>query len=213
MNISFDATANINNVGTPGTTLSGSHTMGTGNSGIVWVFVTANASATVSSLTYGGVAMTASVNAAYSTARLRAYYLLNPPSGSNTVSITVSTSATIIMFVSSYFNVHWYDVINTSAIAENATGGTELATSVITTKNNCWCVGFARTNGTPTLGGSGYTQRLIQSTIILADTNGAITPAGTSTMTTTYTPSGSVNSHILIALTPVQDTPVSGFFM
>ena len=199
MAITFDATANINNIGTPGTSLSGSHTMGSVTNGVVWVFVTWNAG-TVTALTYGGQPMVLAGLVTIGSALLSAYYYINPVSGSNTVAVTTSSSATIVMFVSSYAGVNRVRLLDKSTLVSSATGNTTLNTSLVTIITDCWVLGFTRGTAAITLAGAGFTSRLTQSgVVILADTNGGLSANTTSTLTTTQV-SGATVAVILIAM-------------
>ena len=200
MAISFDATANINNIGTPGTSVSGSHTMSASANGVVWVFATWNAG-TATSMTYGGNAMVlAYITTNVAGVNMYAYYYINPASGSNTVAFTVSSSATITLFVSSYTGVNRVKLVEKSTLVTNATGNTTLNTSLTTILPDDWVLGYSRGNAAITLGGSGFTSRLTQSgVVILADTNGGLSAGATSTFTTTQVSGASVGV-ILIAM-------------
>lgn len=199
MAITLDATANINNIGTPGTSLSGSHTMGSVSNGVVWVFVSWNAG-TISTMTYAGNAMVFAGLATIGSADLAAYYYINPIAGSNTVAVTVTSSATIVMFVASYAGVNRVRLIDEKTITSSATGNLTLNTSLTTIITDDWVLGFTRGNATLTLAGVGFTSRLNQSNVvILADTNGGIAANTVSTLTTTQLISTTVGV-ILIAI-------------
>ncbi len=200
MAITFDATANINNIGTPGTSVSGSHTMSGSANGVVWVFVTWNAG-TVSAMTYGGNAMVFAYTTTSATGvNMSAYYYINPASGSNTVAFTVSSSATIVMFVSSYVGVNRVRLLDGNTLRANTTGNTTLNTSLTTIITDDWVIGYSRGNAAITLAGAGFTSRLTQSgVVLLADTNGGLSANTTSTFTTTQL-SGTSVGVILIAM-------------
>lgn len=205
MAINFDAITNINNIGTPGTIVTGNHTAGTLQSGVVFCFVTYNAGAIVS-VTYNGVNMiyTGITASTSSGAIVMVWSLLNPPSGTSSVVVTCSVSATILNYTMTYSGVAWYNLISQYNTANSITGGTSITLALTTKTRNSWVIGWIRSNGSLTLGGSGYTSRLLASNVMAADTNGPLTAGTISTLTGNYTPTGAENMAVLLELVPYE---------
>lgn len=181
MAIIYDAATNINNVGVPSTSVSGSHTIGSGSNIIVWVFMSYNAG-THNGITYNGVAMTyAGIFCTNGGSVTVAYYLINPPTGTNTVVGNTTASATILLAVHSYFGVHQSTPIDTSNVSNSIASGSTVDTTVVTTKDVSWVIGVTRSTFATSLVGSVFTQRVNQSNLyISADTNSQVDLAGTS---------------------------------
>lgn len=156
----------------------------------------------VSSVTYNGVAMTLLCKTTNpSGGRWNYLYgLANPASGNNNVVITFSSTHWIICGAAEYTGVQGVDVTNT-----NSTAVSTLTTTSTTTANNTWGIIFAGCGGgAATLdAGSGCTKRTTSSMgyWALFDSNGAVTPAGSHSMTTTYS-AGSNVSHTVVYLKP-----------
>lgn len=202
MAIAFDQTTRINNIGSPSTNLSGNVTVGTGSSRVLIVFVSWNAGS-VSSVTYAGVAMQYTGYTSVSGSGNGAYILVNPPSGTNTLSITTSLSATIVAeglaYTDGHAASHSFNAVDTGAVTSGATGGSSVSTNITPFTDKCWIVAWGRSNGTLTFGGGDFTQRTLANNCVSADTNGPVDRNVLKTFTTGYTPSGSINNHTVVA--------------
>lgn len=200
----FQRTVRISNIGTPGTTIGGPIQIDNLNARAVIVFVTWNAG-TISSVTVNGIACTYTGYSA-SSSSLAAYILVNPPVGILTVQVTTSLSSTTVADIVSIAGVQCssgsLEAVDIGATTSASTGGSSTVTAINTNTDKCWVFAFARSSGTLTLGGSGFTQRTSLNNIILADTNGPIDRRQALSLTTTYTPSGATNSHVLVAIRP-----------
>ena len=186
-----------------GTTNTFSHTC-SGSNGILYVGVYDGLN-NVTGVTYNGVSMTL-VNSFAMTGGaagqyIRLYQLVSPATGANNVVITCSAAG----------NTYGNGVSYTSASqtgqpdAQNTGGastGTSLTTSVTTTADNCWVVGFAYMAGTISAG-TNTTLRSTNAGGILAifDTNAAQTPAGSKSVQTTSGTSG-FNGHVIASFAP-----------
>lgn len=155
----------------------------------------------VSSVTYNGVSMTL-VNKTYnSTAGGRwqyLYYLLSPATGAHNVVITCSSTHYIIAGAAEYSGVQ--------SIESSTTNNTDLSTLTTTTTtvaNNCWNVIFSGSPGAVSNASTGSTKRANSSIEYWTwfDSGGAITPAGSYSMTTTVS-AGSKIGHCLAVLKP-----------
>lgn len=141
----------------------------------------------VTGVTYNGVAMSLALSFASPTSNNEysyLYYLVNPATGTNTISITVSTSSTVHAGFASYTGVDLtspIDGTDTASLTEGA--GSTIVETIVSTANNCWMCAFsglqrastASTNSTERGGVSGGGKYY--------DSNGAITPAGSFSMT------------------------------
>jgi hypothetical protein len=187
MAIAFDASTNGNFVS--GTTRTFSHTC-TGSDRILFVEAVINeATDKITGVTYSGVSMTriATVNPT-ANRRLYLYYLIAPATGANNVVITASSSTAIGGNAASYTGVAQSGtIIDVSTTATDTTS--PIATSLTTTIDNTWTI-LCTTQDTTTVfsASTGSTFRVQNTTyadVSIFDSNGAITPAGSTTMTVT----------------------------
>ena len=187
--IAFDAvTGSILQGGS--TTLTFSHTC-SGTDRIL--FVAANTrdddGAAISSVTYGGVAMTF-INVSVlgiSNYRLSLYYLIAPSTGANNVVITKpSSTGDIMASAASYTGVKQTSQPDASTTATGS--GSPVTTNLTTIADNSWAVLAASNIDSDFVSGTNATLRstTIKSTAVIADTNGPKTPAGSLSMTLTY---------------------------
>jgi len=203
--IAYVSSTDGGNNGGSGTTRTFSHTTGSGSDRILLVGFVGDMLAgndDVSSVTYNGVSMTLANKVTAGGSRYSyVYYLLNPASGAHNVVITFSSSHWIISGAVEYSGVQGIDVMTTNSTSPTASS---LTTSVTTTTNNNWNVLFSQAQGIVQNAGSGATKRVEASNTFWAffDSNGALTPAGSHSMTTTFSPLISTISHHLISLKP-----------
>jgi hypothetical protein len=113
--------------------LSWKHTTGTGNDRILLVSVdTFNynaAPSTVNSVSYGSTPLTASFTAAYSSnpqVRCYVFYLVNPSSGTNTITVNFASSTAAVGGSTTYYNVNQASPI----LASNTANGSGSSQSV-----------------------------------------------------------------------------------
>ncbi len=193
-----------------------------GTNTIAWVGVAGDVvggADDVTGVTYDGVAMTLLTKSTALTAGriMYLYYLINP--GSNTspaVVITHTSQHYIIAIAVGYQGVYQASEPDTYTTNQTNTGGaTSLTTPLTTGANNCWTILFeqsyaagnvgptAGTNATETIVGAAFGQPA------LFDSNGAITPAQSFSMTTNVA-SGSIGiAHIMVSIFPDTYTPSS----
>ena len=201
MSIAFDAVSS--NLGGSGTNVTVSHTC-TGKylillAGIQVYYVGNDATSVVSSVTYNGVSMTLISKTNVGGDNTQAsylYYLINPSTGSNTLSVSTSTSVTGLQVQGAS-----YTGVNQSGQPDSYnTGNTSspLTISTTTVANNCWLVGTAASSSGATLNaGTGTTLRSLAGRQVAFDSNGAKSPAGSySLQCTSSTPLGGVIASI-----------------
>lgn len=133
------------------------------------------------------------------------YVLTNPDSGTNNVVVTASTSHFLGAGATSYTGAKQTgqpDASNSQTSVANPVGS-----SVSTTVDNCWTVLLEQNYGAdqPATAGTGTTRRTFDGTFgtwTMCDSNGAITPAGSTSLQTSRSTATSFTSHIIVALAP-----------
>ena len=133
------------------------------------------------------------------------YYLHNPASGSNTVTVTSSGNLGGYISAVSYTGVKQTGnptQNNTQASASTAS----LTTSVTTTENNSWLVGYSYMNG-PQSAGADTTLRggSVAGVLETMDSDGPKSPTGSYGLTTTQ--SAAFAGHVMGAIAPVVSGP------
>src|SRR6185312_13655052 len=154
--------------------------------------------------TYGGVALTQIQTGQTATNRISLWYLVNPASGSNTLTGTWPGNQTHGVIVSSYTGVNQSTPINTSTAGTGS--GTSLTQSVTTNVDQCWAV-YAGATG----GASAITADTNSTLVGISSTNfealfdtqghGDITPAGSFSMT--FDGASASKAGIMAALAPI----------
>lgn len=129
MAVSLDATSTSLSAGVE-TSRSWSHTVGTAKGGRLLIVTVSTGNTALSAgvaVTYGGVAMTLGVSITEaSTYYLRAeiYYLVNPPTGSNTVAVTWTNSTSGAFSAMSFYGVSRNTpIFSTSPTTQSVTTG------------------------------------------------------------------------------------------
>jgi hypothetical protein len=205
MAIAFDAATNAGANG--GTSFTFAHTC-SGSDRILFVgFVWDPGDDDVVSVTYNSVAMTLVAKILTGGMNRYLYRLVAPATGANNVVITITTGRTVFAGATSYTGV---DQGSQPAGTTNnsASGATSLLTSITTTVDNAWTVLLEGSyNGNPEPGaGTGSTKRTADAsfgTWGLFDSGGAISPAGSYSMTTTRTSATDREiGHIMVAINP-----------
>jgi hypothetical protein len=97
-------------------------------------------SSTVSAITYNGVTMPSVVSPLDTGGGERhgMWYLANPASGSNTLSVTFSISTGYVAIISSYTGVNQYTPIGATRTETGLETGTTYAEALTTTRDNSW---------------------------------------------------------------------------
>jgi len=184
MAIARDASSLVENGN--GTAVSLSHTCASGAVLVVGVRIN-TPSITPTSVTYNGVAMTLlnSSNDGGSTFMQHTYFLGNPTSGANNITVNVAVSQTISINGQSYTGAA--TTVDSNA---QATGNSTTASSAVTiVNNNSWSVMFvSNANGGTSSSSTNCTKINGFSNVGAGDTNGAV---GTGSLTQALTWSGS----------------------
>ncbi len=164
------------------------------------------------SVTYNGVAMT-KVGPVSTTGSSIQYlfYLVNPATGSNTVSISSSASATVIIgFSTSYTGCAQSGQPDNSGTFSGS--GTTIATTLTANASNCWAV--AGLNNLPGFGisaGAGTTDRGNGSAQSYGDSNGPV--SGSTTLNFTMGGSATGIDAVMLTIAPVAPPANSNFLM
>jgi len=142
-------------------------------------------------VTYGGVAMT-EISTRLTDGgsfHVTLFVLTNPSSGANNVVVTWSTDGGINNCVASSYTgakqTGQPDSQNQGAV----TSSSSITISTTTVADNSWLVGFIRaTSSTLSSGTNGTARVLTQGSQAFADSNGAMSPAGSHSMTINVSP-------------------------
>lgn len=130
------------------------------------------------------------------------YYLINPATGSHTVSVNTAGSTTLYGRSASYTGVKQSGFPDAQAQAQSSTG-TSITASVTTVADNCWLVAFMdnEVNTTTAAGGTTYRLGALTTVMPFADSNGAKTPAGSYSLGMSWTGSGE-NQYEVASMAP-----------
>lgn len=212
MAITFDSSAkNVASSATWSHTCTGSNLIL-----IVGLAIGQNTNATV---TYNGVSMTMVGSAGISTSyTLQYFYLLNPSTGTNTISCSNLGSSGGLGISLSYAGVLQSGFPDSSSFSGGSGTGTPLTNTTTVLASNCWLVNFGvdwttnndittiSTNKTDRQTDTGYTNS--SGKLIGSDSNGTVS---TGSQSVTLTSSGTGTHHVtdlLISITPA--LPVNG---
>jgi hypothetical protein len=207
MAIAFDAQSNgIQNTG--GLTCTVSHTV-TGTNCLLLVACfndTTGGLPTVTGATYNGVAMTQALSvAAPRPSNDYLFYLINPAVGTHNIVVTRSAGTnTLEVAAASYTGV------SQTGFPDAQTSGTARgSTSLTTVANNTWIV--AAITDAVTGGGTNLTVRNSgQAQMQILDSNGALTPAGSKSLSWAQSGSGG-EGDMIVSLAPVAALPKGNF--
>lgn len=190
--ILIDSSSSANTGSVKSSSLTWIHTV-SGSDRILIVGVSINGNTTVSTITYRGQNLTrlATVNQGIQ-ARASLWYLLNPPTGSGSIIVTMSASASFVAGATSYTGVNQSNPLGTPA-TNNNTGTT--ATLNITSATNELVVDVIARRGdlttNPIIAGSGQTQywntRTANNNANTGVTGGGSSKAGTGSVTMAWT--------------------------
>ena len=201
MAIATDATSNGS---ASATTVTVSHTC-TGDDGILFVGCwIQNSTDQMTSVTYNGVAMTqiGKINNA-GTDSTYLYYLIAPATGANDIVMTKSGTDLGYVIGSSYTGASQTGQPDASTTNTGATV-TSLTTSVTTVADNTWTVLMMKASDSTNSAGTGTTLRIDgpgNDQTGIYDSNGAITPAGSTSLQTTAGTNRSW-AHIMASFSP-----------
>lgn len=214
---SFDAATDGGNNAGLTTTLTWNHTTGSISNGIGWVCfagdLVTGGNDDISSVTWDSVGMTLGKknDTVAGGARFTyCYYLINPPSGAKAILITAGSSHYLLGGSVTYSSAKQSGIPDASAINTAAgTGTANLTTSVTTVADNSWTLLFSwGGNGVSApSAGTGSTARISGVALpywTIFDSNGAITPAGSTSMQSTILTAGNTNTqtHNMVSFAP-----------
>ena len=135
----------------------------------------------VTGVTYNGVAMTRINTQVGGTQRIYSYALVNPTSGTNTISIANTGGNTYWIDSTSYTGAN--QVTPTIQNTGYNASATSLTVSVTTTADNSWLHGFYDSSNQPqSVGTNTFFRGGVNSFLGAIDTNSAQTPAGSKSM-------------------------------
>ncbi len=195
MAIAFVAGADLTDNGGTTNSLTHAYTCGSGSNRLLVVGFLGDSiggNDDITGVTYASIAMTLAVKKTTGgTNRLQyIYYLLNPASGSNNVVISCTNNHYLIAVAADYTGVKQSgqpDATNTNI--SGTAGATTLTTSVTTVADNSWAILLESSyqGGPAATAGTGATFRIAGAAFgepSIFDSNGAVHPAGSYSMTT-----------------------------
>jgi hypothetical protein len=187
--IAFDATSQGTLVN-PGLTSTWSHTC-TGANRILWVGFFADSQShdtlnnELTGVTYAAVAMTrAGTTYCPGDRWTYLYYLVNPATGANNIVITSTFSGALQGSAISYTGAKQTGLPDAAITKQTSSLGanTNYTTTLTTIADQAWTILVAKSSAGTVSASTGSTVRQSGSGNILADSNGAITPAGSTGM-------------------------------
>lgn len=186
MAIAFDASSQGQNGGASAT-LTFSHTC-SGSNRILFVNTGCHTSvATITGVTYNGVAMTSVIAPITSPDNfyMRLWYLLAPATGANNIVVTASATDGIAAQAASYTGAAQTTLDATASTTQNSTGS--FTQSLTTVADNCWIVWGNYRGSSMTAGANTVVRQQdgVQYGNAICDTNSAQTPAGSKSMNCT----------------------------
>lgn len=223
MAIAFDAVASYAPVGNTVSTASWTHTVGAGLTNSILVicmgYFGSSTSTAATSVTYNGVAATKvrRDNDGAGAAASEIWYLLNPASGANTVSITLS-SVTIVSSdlpggSVSLSGVDQANPLDSQAGSVSVGSHSSQSDNVTTVANNCWTVDVQQSSTTSFTVSGSQTQRWNNPNTncgTAGSTLGPISPAGVTAVGWSYSTVGNRTAHSVAAFKPAASTFVGG---
>lgn len=168
----------------------------------------------ITSVTYNSVAMT-KINGLINPADNRYvafYYLINPTTGTNTVSVSFTNANFHIGASASYTGTKQTGQPDAST-TDTATASASRTTSVTTIANNCWLIGAFTSSPSSPAAGTGTTMRrnTAGEDLTIMDSNGAVATGSNSLQNN---PGGSNGfATILISIAPTAVVTNSNFLM
>jgi hypothetical protein len=187
-----------------------SHTI-TGTNPVLFVGLMADLTDTVTGITYNGVSMTQVSKQAGdgSTQRYNyLYMLMAPATGTNTV--VISGSAVFVSTAVSYTGASQTTQADVTGQATNSSV-TTISKTLTTVTDNSWTVAWMNNNAGVFSSFTGTSRGTVDSRA-LADSNAVVHPAGSSTLTGNWSPSGT-GSICMATIVPFVSTNTSlGFF-
>jgi hypothetical protein len=209
--IAFVGAADGGNNGGSTSSLTFSYTAGAGSNRLLVVGALGDSSVDdVTGATYAGSAMTLAAKLAPGGPVNRWAYLfwkVGPASGANNVVISASSTHFILAGAADYSGVNPAGQPDATTTQAGSGSITSLTTSITTAANNSWTILLENSfdANIPPTAGSGLVRRATDAAFGgwgLFDSNGAITPAGSYSMTTTRTNSSNTIDHVVASFKP-----------
>lgn len=199
MSIAFDASSGGGVTSAASVTIA--HTCTGSNLVLIVAARTSSNVATITGITYNGVSMSQVDNQTVVSSQYAALYILkNPATGANNIIVSASGTTNINACAASYTGVN---LIVAQPVATNKTTGNPPSLSLNTTNDNAWIIAEIGDESTTIVAGSAYVNRSSNGTggrsIILEDSNGAITPIQSKTVDCSFS-GGSPVTGTMIAL-------------
>lgn len=162
---------------------------GSGSNGIQWVSIMTGGGTgnKVTGVTLGGTAMTFIAFANSSNEDVQLWYLFAPPTGSNSLVITLTVAATTRASWSAYNGALQSTTDNLQNTTATKEGGGPLTKALLTVLDNSWMVMGASLADAPATSITGGVNRAEETENLIADSNAAITPAQSYTMGLNWT--------------------------
>lgn len=179
---------------------TGNHTV-SGSNTTLWLG-SKGASGYSTGATYNGVSMTriADNTSGVGEYNLSLFYLINPSTGTNTVSVSVA-SGNVGWTSESYTGCDQTTQPDNSFTNNTASATTTITTNHTTVTDNAWVIGYYSSSANTLTASTGVNFLIAQiNNVALGDSNGAVTPAGSYGMTTTA--ASGTHAHILAAIRP-----------
>lgn len=210
--IAFDAASQGTSSGTS-TTFA--HTC-SGSDRLLFVEAYSTTGDDVTGITYNGVAMTQinKVSKSGSSEKLYLYYLAAPATGSNNVVVSRSGSGGFLHgAASSYTGAKQTGIPDSQTTTAPVGTGTSLTATTTTVANNCWLVAaFVCDNGGITAGSGTSVRGGDTSFDVIADSNGAKTPAGSHSLIVNCN-SGSNRAAVIASFEPAAEVATGNALM
>ncbi len=193
MNIEFDSTSTSS---ANSSTLTYSHTC-TGLNRILFVGTLGATTDLVTGITYNGIEMTLIGKVQTPSDRWQyLYYLINPATGANNIVISSSGADALVSCSTSYTGAEQFGQPDAST-TNTASSATSITGTITTLVDNCWTVAWLHNDQGVFTSGAGTTIRNHDNSRAIADSNGPITPAGSTSLSGTW--SGANGGSIIIA--------------
>ena len=189
---------NAEDFGRATTTNSGSYTVGSGDNRLLIMAVASGQSSDITECKYNSVSMTLAGTAKILTVRTIAlYYMVDPPSGAHTATVTGETGQYAYLQCADYVGVGSFDTVATTTASTNTAFNVPITTGI----DNCWVIMNALAVYDPVsiTAGTDTVKRVTGpfDENGLFDSNAAITPAGATSLN--YNLGASQLSHAVIA--------------
>lgn len=163
--------------------------------------------------TYAGVSATQAAELSSAGQHGYIFVLDDPATGTNNVVWTPSASANMTAGHTSYTGAHAPSNVPDASGTKSEVSVTISTLSVITVADNCWMVSFGYAASDPPNESTGLTQRGVnEGNTAIADSNGAITPAGSYDTAWARSPATTINQ-LNVSIAPAGATAVANHWL